>query len=73
MVCLAEKMVQTVKAKLRLLLKGDWKCRLSWVLYAVHTSPNSDTGKPPAELTLNRRLKTLFDQVQLGTKKFELS
>ncbi|XP_064483003.1 uncharacterized protein K02A2.6-like [Ornithodoros turicata] len=60
----AERMVQTVKNKLRQLRRDNLECRLSRLLFTLRAMPSATTGKTPAELLMNRRLKTLLHQVQ---------
>ncbi|KAG1952324.1 gag-pol fusion protein [Pimephales promelas] len=55
----AERMVQTTKEA----LKGEWQTRLARFLLSQHVTPNSSTGKSPAEFLMNRRLTTALDRL----------
>ncbi|KAJ8406871.1 hypothetical protein AAFF_G00291470 [Aldrovandia affinis] len=59
----AERMVQTTKEALSRITVGDWKTRLARFLLSQHITPNSATGKSPAELLMNRRLTTALDRL----------
>ncbi|KAJ8394075.1 hypothetical protein AAFF_G00054190 [Aldrovandia affinis] len=59
----AERMVQTTKEALSRITVGDWQTRLARFLLSQHITPNSATGKSPAELLMNRRLTTALDRL----------
>ncbi|KAI2667094.1 hypothetical protein H4Q32_031059 [Labeo rohita] len=59
----AERMVQTTKEALSRITKGEWQTRLARFLLSQHITPNSSTGKSPAELLMNRRLTTALDRL----------
>ncbi len=59
----AERMVQTTKEALSLLTQGEWQTQLARFLLSQHITPNSSTGKSPAELLMNRRLTTALDRL----------
>ncbi|KAJ8349133.1 hypothetical protein SKAU_G00277220 [Synaphobranchus kaupii] len=59
----AERMVQTTKEALSKITVGDWQTRLVRFLLSQHITPNSSTGKSPAELLMNRRLTTALDRL----------
>ncbi|RXN22450.1 Transposon Ty3-I Gag-Pol poly [Labeo rohita] len=59
----AERMVQTTKEALSRITKGEWQTRLACFLLSQHITPNSSTGKSPAELLMNRRLTTALDRL----------
>ncbi|KAL1282200.1 hypothetical protein QQF64_001003 [Cirrhinus molitorella] len=56
-------MVQTTKEALSHINKGEWQTRLARFLLSQHITPNSSTGKSPAELLINRRLTTALDRL----------
>ena len=58
-----ERYVQTIKQSLRKNKNEEWTTRLDKVLFSLRTRPNSSTGKSPAELLMNRKLKTLLDRI----------
>lgn len=60
---LAERMVQTIKDKLRKLDDLAWDVRIPNLLLGLRTTPSTTTGKTPAELLMNRRLRTLLDTI----------
>ncbi|XP_051545274.1 uncharacterized protein K02A2.6-like [Myxocyprinus asiaticus] len=59
----AERMVQTTKEALSRITKGEWQTRLARFLLSQHVTPNSSTGKSPAELLMNQRLTTALDRL----------
>ncbi|RXN06429.1 Transposon Tf2-11 poly [Labeo rohita] len=59
----AERMVQTTKEALSRITKGEWQTRLARFLLSQHITPNSSTGKSPAELLMNRQLTTALDRL----------
>ena len=54
----AERMVQITKKNLELLQEGDLDTRLARMLFKQHTTPTTSTGKSPAELMFQRKLRT---------------
>lgn len=60
---LAERMVQTVKDKLRKMDTVPWDIKIPNLLLALRVTPCSATNKSPAELLMNRRLRTLLDTI----------
>lgn len=59
----AERMVQTTKEALSHITQGEWQTRLGRFLLSQLVTPNSSTGKNPAELLMNRRLTTALDRL----------
>ncbi|XP_052747502.1 uncharacterized protein K02A2.6 isoform X1 [Bicyclus anynana] len=57
---LAERMVQTVKDKLRK-IHGPWEVKIPNMLLGLRVTPCSSTNKSPSELLMNRRLRTVMD------------
>lgn len=68
---LAERMVQTVKDKLRKMDQLPWDIRMPNMLLGLRATPCAGTGKSPAELLMNRRLRTLLDTIQPYNKQHE--
>lgn len=60
---LAERMVQTIKDKLRKMNDLDWNIRIPNLLLGLRVTPCATTNKTPAELLMNRRLRTLLDTI----------
>lgn len=60
---LAERMVQTVKDKLRKMDNVSWDVKVPNMLLGLRVTPCSGTGKSPSELLMNRRLRTLLDSI----------
>lgn len=60
---LAERMVQTVKDKLRKMNNQPWDVKLPCMLLGLRATPCSTTQKSPAELLMNRRLRTLLNTI----------
>lgn len=56
-------MVQITKEALSHITQGEWQTRLAHFLLSQHVTPNSSTGKSPAELLMNRRLTTALDHL----------
>ena len=54
----AERMVRTFKESMKKLQHGDIETKLSRLLFGYRTTPNSVTGKTPAELLFNRQLRS---------------
>eukprot|EP00079_Xenopus_tropicalis_P023325 XP_012815654.2 PREDICTED: LOW QUALITY PROTEIN: uncharacterized protein K02A2.6-like [Xenopus tropicalis] len=59
----AERMVQTTKDALKRIIDGDWNYRLAKFLLQQHITPSTSTGCSPAELLMNRHLKTCLDRL----------
>ncbi|KRX70380.1 LanC-like protein 2 [Trichinella sp. T6] len=59
----AERMVRTTKEFLKKMTQCDWEYNLANFLFCQHVTPCTTTGKSPAELLMNRRLRTL-DRLQ---------
>nr|XP_056718397.1 uncharacterized protein K02A2.6-like [Euleptes europaea] len=59
----AERMVRTTKEAMRRIERNDWDRGLAEFLLYQHTTPNSTTGKSPAELLMGRRPKTPLDRL----------
>ncbi|XP_055918698.1 uncharacterized protein K02A2.6-like [Eupeodes corollae] len=57
----AERMVQYLKTSLKTISEGDMQTKLQRVLFKQNTTPNTTTGKTPAELLMGRRLRTALD------------
>ncbi|XP_063285531.1 uncharacterized protein K02A2.6-like, partial [Pelobates fuscus] len=53
----------TTKDSLKRIIEGDWNSRLANFLLQQHVTPCSSTGSSPAELLMNRRLKTCLDRL----------
>lgn len=60
---LAERMVQTVKDKLRKMKDISWDVKIPRMLLGLRATPCTVTNKSPAELLMNRRLRTLLDTI----------
>ena len=58
---LAERAVQTFKACLKKLSHGSLQDRVNSFLFKYRTTPQSTTGVSPAELLINRKLRTHLD------------
>ena len=59
---LAERMVQTIKNKLRK-MDGSWEIKIPNMLLGLRVTPCSSTNKSPSELLMNRRLRTVMDSI----------
>ncbi|KRX14049.1 Uncharacterized protein T07_4119 [Trichinella nelsoni] len=57
----AERMVRTTKVFLKKMTQRDWECNIANFLFCQHVTPCTTTGKSPAELLMNRRLRTVLD------------
>ncbi|XP_055910510.1 uncharacterized protein K02A2.6-like [Eupeodes corollae] len=57
----AERMAQYLKTSLKTMSEGDMQTKLQRVLFKQHTTPNTTTGKTPAELLMGRRFRTALD------------
>lgn len=66
---LAERMIQTVKDKLRKMEDIPWDIRLPNMLLGLRTTPCTTTNKSPAELLMNRRLHTLLDTLHPDSRE----
>ena len=66
---LAERAVQTFKAGVKKMIVGTLEDRISRFLFAYQTTPHTTTGVSPAELLMERRLKTRLDLVRSGLEK----
>ena len=69
----AERFVQTFKQLFKAEGSDSIKQSLARCLFSYRTTPNSTTGQTPAELFLNRRLRTRLDLMRpdLGRKVFD--
>ncbi|CDW57575.1 hypothetical protein TTRE_0000586701 [Trichuris trichiura] len=56
-------MVQTSKEALRRFTSGDWNQRLASFLLSQHITSSVTTGRSPAELLMNRRLRSRLDRL----------
>ena len=65
----AERMVQTVKNKLKKMQNMPWDIKLPKILLSLRVTPCSATNKSPAELLMNRQLRTLLDTVHPNTSR----
>ncbi|KAK8782853.1 hypothetical protein V5799_015806 [Amblyomma americanum] len=54
----AERVVQTIKGKLKKAAPGDFQTNIDRILLSYRTKPHAFTGSPPAELLLSRQLQT---------------
>ena len=65
---LAERAVQTFKAKLKRMQTGSLTTKISRILLRQHTTPHSTTGVPPCQILMGRMIKTpmaaVFPSVQ---------
>lgn len=59
----AERMVGYTKQVLSSLEEGNVDVQVSRFLFRQHTTPHSVTGKTPAELLMNRNLRTALDKL----------
>ncbi|XP_063223094.1 uncharacterized protein K02A2.6-like [Bacillus rossius redtenbacheri] len=64
-----ERMVQTVKGKLKKGGMGDWQTRLARTLFALRTTPVTGSHKTPADLLMGRALRTALDLIQPNPSK----
>ncbi|KRX18868.1 Uncharacterized protein T07_3375, partial [Trichinella nelsoni] len=60
----AERMVRTTKEFIKKMTQRDWEYNLANFLFCQHVTPCTTTGKSPAELLMNRRLRTVLDRLQ---------
>ena len=61
----AERLVQTFKQFFKAEGRDSIKQSLARFLFSYRTTPNSTTGQTPAELFLNRRVRTRLDLIHL--------
>ena len=54
---LAERSVQTLKAKLKRMQSGSLTTKISLILLRQHTTPHSTIGVPPCQLLMGRMIK----------------
>lgn len=66
---LAERMVQTVKDKLRKMDGISWDVKIPNMLLGLRATPCAATNKSPAELLFNRRIRTLLDTINPHDQK----
>ncbi|XP_059054704.1 uncharacterized protein K02A2.6-like [Achroia grisella] len=59
----AERMVQTLKNKLKKMTDVPWEVKLPRILLTLRSTPCTSTKRSPAELLMNRQLRTLLDTV----------
>ncbi|XP_059062802.1 uncharacterized protein K02A2.6-like [Achroia grisella] len=60
---LAERMVQTVKDKLKKMNDLSWDIKIPNLWLGLRVTPCTGTNKTPAELLMNRQLRTLLDTI----------
>ncbi|XP_053605087.1 uncharacterized protein K02A2.6-like [Plodia interpunctella] len=60
---LAERMVQTVKDKLKKLEPTTWDIKIPNLLLGLRVTPCTSTNRTPAELLMRRRLRTILDTI----------
>ena len=65
----AEKVVQTVKEGLRKQQGETLELRLAKVLFHHRLTPNTTTGRSPAELLMNRQLKSRLDLIRPDVRR----
>lgn len=66
----AERLVQTFKQFFKAEGSDSIKQSLARVLFSYRTTPNSTKGQTPAELFLNRRLRTRLDLIRPDLERF---
>ncbi|KAL3228441.1 hypothetical protein MRX96_048564, partial [Rhipicephalus microplus] len=59
----AERMVRTTKEGLSRIIQGNWARRLADFTLQQHVTPNTTTGRSPAELLMGRKLSTMLDRL----------
>ena len=59
----AERMVRVFKESMKCLSEGDVETRLQRLLFAYRMTPNTTTGKSPAELLFQRQPRTQLDRM----------
>ena len=62
----AERMVRTFKESMKTLKEGDLQTKIDRLLFKYRITPNSATGKTPAQLMFQRELRTPFHFLQPG-------
>lgn len=73
----AERVVQTIKEKLKKAKPGCFEVKIPRILFNYRTTPHHLTGRTPAELLMGRRLKTPLDllhpdlRVRVGFKQLQ--
>ncbi|KRY35447.1 Uncharacterized protein T01_5966 [Trichinella spiralis] len=60
----AERMVRITKEFLKKMTQRDWEYDLANFSFCQHVTPCTTAGKSPAELLMNRRLRTVLDRLQ---------
>ncbi|KAL1419639.1 hypothetical protein MTO96_025209 [Rhipicephalus appendiculatus] len=60
----AERVVQTIKDKLKKSQAGDFRTQVARILFQYRTTPHDVTGRAPCELLLGRMVKTSLDILQ---------
>ncbi|KAL1286096.1 Uncharacterized protein TPS_00892 [Trichinella pseudospiralis] len=68
----AERMVRTTKEFIKKMTQRDWEYNLANFLFCQHVTPSTTTGKSPAELLMNRRLRTDYNQTVTHTEDGQL-
>ena len=58
---LAERAIKTFKTGVKKMTQGTLKQKLARFLFSYRTTPHSTTGVCPAELLMNRKLKSALD------------
>ena len=58
---LAERAVKTFKTAMRKMTEGSLKQKLARFLFSYRTTPQSTTGVSPAELLMNKKLRSVLD------------
>ena len=61
---LSERAVQTFKAAMKKMTSGPMETRVSKFLFHYRLTPHTSTGRPPAELLLGRRPRSLLDNIK---------
>lgn len=61
---LAERAVQTFKAAMKKITAGSVETRVARFLFQYRLTPHASTGRPPAELLLGRRPRSLLDNLK---------
>ena len=65
----AERMVRTFKESMKCLQTGDTETKLNRLLFTYRMTPNTSTGKSPAELLFQRQPRSIFHQLRPGASK----